>query len=152
MVQWRFFNILWCFLLSSLFNYSISSCSKESSCGNSKRSPFLEKERTPFVQSRGYMFHAYTMCTLSTATLKGDPLLIINSWGRQLLRNIEKPLAAVPNDTTKCCSLGSPNLLIYHMNWYIPRHPIFLHALSFECTTNLCMNFLNQFSFIFTFK
>ena len=28
-VQWMFFNILWCFLLSSLFNCNMSSCSKE---------------------------------------------------------------------------------------------------------------------------
>ena len=27
----------------------------------------------------------------------------------------------------------------------IPRRPLFLHALSFECTTKLCINFLNQF-------
>ena len=47
--------------------------------------------------------------------MKGDPSLIINIWGRQLLRNIEKPLAAVPNDTTKPYSLGSLNLLIYHI-------------------------------------
>ena len=61
------------------------------------------------------MFHAYPMCTFSTATLKGDPSLIINIWGRQLLRNIEKHLATVPNDTTKRCSLGSLHLLIYHI-------------------------------------
>ena len=27
-----------------------------------------------------------------------------------------------------------------------PNTSIFLHALSFECTTKLCINFLNQFS------
>ena len=26
-----------------------------------------------------------------------------------------------------------------------PRRPLFLHAFSFECTSNLCINFLNQF-------
>ena len=26
-----------------------------------------------------------------------------------------------------------------------PKTSIFLHALSFECTTKLCINFLNQF-------
>ena len=30
-----------------------------------------------------------------------------------------------------------------------PRRPLFLHALSFECTSKLCINFLNQFSFFF---
>ena len=30
-----------------------------------------------------------------------------------------------------------------------PRRPLFLHTLSFECTTNLCINFLNQFSVYF---
>ena len=109
------FNILWCFLLSSLFNCRISSCSKESSCGNRKLSPFLEKELTTFVPSRGYMLYTYTMCTLLDAILKGDPLLVINRQGRHLLRNISKHLAEVPNDTTKRCSLGSPNLLIYHI-------------------------------------
>ena len=114
MVQWRFFNILRCLLLSLLFNCRISSCSEESSRGNRKRSPFWEKERATFVTSRGYMFHAYTMCTFSTATLEGDTLLIINSRGSQLLINIDKPLYEVPNDTTKRCSIGSLNLLIYH--------------------------------------
>ena len=149
MVQWRFFNILWCFLLSLLLNFRISSCSKESLCGKRKCPPFFETERTTFFPSREYMFYAYNICTLSTVTLKGDTSSNIDSWGRQLLRNIEKPLYAVSNDTTNRFSLGSPNLLIYHMNWYIPRHPIFLHALSFECTTNLCINFLNQFSVYF---
>ena len=88
MVQWWFFNILWCFLLSLLLNCSISICSKESSCGKRKRSPFLENECTTFVPSRGYILHAYTMCKFSTANLKSGPLLIINSWVRQLLRNI----------------------------------------------------------------
>ena len=35
------------------------------------------------------------------------------------------------------------------MNWSSPRRPLFLHALSFQCTTKLCINFLNQFSFCF---
>ena len=30
-----------------------------------------------------------------------------------------------------------------------PRRPLFLHALSFECTSKLCVNFINQFSFYF---
>ena len=30
-----------------------------------------------------------------------------------------------------------------------PRRPLFLHALSFECTSKLCINFLNQFSVYF---
>ena len=110
------FNILRFFLLSSLFNCRTSSCSKESSYGKRKRSPFLEKERTTFLPSRGYMFHAYTMCAFSTTALKGYPSLIINSWGRQLLRNIDKNLAAVTNDTTKRCSLGSLNMLIYNIH------------------------------------
>ena len=33
-----------------------------------------------------------------------------------------------------------------------PRCPLFLHALSFERTLKLCINFLNQFQFTFTFK
>ena len=37
-------------------------------------------------------------------------------------------------------------------NWSIPRRPLFLHALSFECTTKLCINSLDQFSVFFTFK
>ena len=28
-----------------------------------------------------------------------------------------------------------------------PRRPLFMHALSFERTTKLCINFLNQFPF-----
>ena len=31
----------------------------------------------------------------------------------------------------------------------IPRRPLFLHVLSFECTKKLCINFLNQFSVYF---
>ena len=34
----------------------------------------------------------------------------------------------------------------------IPRRPLFLHALSLECNKKFCINFLNQFKFIFTFK
>ena len=114
-VTMEIFNIFWCFLLSSLFDCSISSCSKEISCGKRKFSHLLEKERTMFLPSRGYMLHAYTICTFSAATLKGGPLLIINGWWRQLLRNIEKPLDEFPNDANKRWSLGSLNLLIYHI-------------------------------------
>ena len=31
------------------------------------------------------------------------------------------------------------------MNWSSPRRPLFLHALSFECISKLCIDFLNQF-------
>ena len=30
--------------------------------------------------------------------------------------------------------------------WSSPRHPLFLHTLSFKCTSKLCNNFINQFS------
>ena len=33
-----------------------------------------------------------------------------------------------------------------------PRRPLFLHALSFECTSKLCGTFLNQFSDYFNIK
>ena len=33
-----------------------------------------------------------------------------------------------------------------------PKTSTFLHALSFECTSKLCVTFLNQFQFIFIFK
>ena len=33
-----------------------------------------------------------------------------------------------------------------------PRRTFFLHALSFECTSKLCVTYLNQFQFIFIFK
>ena len=33
-----------------------------------------------------------------------------------------------------------------------PRRPLFLHALSFECTSKLCITFLNQFSVYFHIK
>ena len=45
--------------------------------------------------------------------MKGDSSLIINIWGKQLLRNLEKPFDAVPNDTTKPYSIELLNLLIY---------------------------------------
>ena len=32
------------------------------------------------------------------------------------------------------------------MTWSGPRRPLFLHALSFECTSKMCINFINQFS------
>ena len=57
----------------------------------------------------------YNMCTFSNATLKGDNSLIIDNWGMKLIRKIDKALAAVPNDTTKRCSIGSLTLLIYHI-------------------------------------
>ena len=55
------------------------------------------------------------MCMFLIGTLKGDILLAINSWGMKLLRNIDKPFAAVPNDTTKPYSIGSLNLLTYNI-------------------------------------
>ena len=33
--------------------------------------------------------------------------------------------------------------------WSSPRHPLFLHTLSFDCTSKLCINFINQFSVYF---
>ena len=44
--------------------------------------------------------------------------------------------------------------LNYNLHWPImtcssPRRPLFLHALSFECTSKLCIMFLNQFSVYF---
>ena len=33
-----------------------------------------------------------------------------------------------------------------------PRRPLFLHALSFECTSKLCGTFLNQFLYYFHIK
>ena len=33
-----------------------------------------------------------------------------------------------------------------------PKTSIFLHAVSFECTEKLCISFINQFQYIFTFK
>ena len=38
------------------------------------------------------------------------------------------------------------------MTWSSPGRHLFLHGLSFELTTNLCINFLKQFYFIFTFE
>ena len=35
------------------------------------------------------------------------------------------------------------------MTWSGPRRPLFLHALSFECTSKMCINFLNKFSVYF---
>ena len=47
--------------------------------------------------------------------------------------------------------------MLYSMIWnytksmtcFSPRRPLFIHTLSFECTSKLCINFLNQFSFYF---
>ena len=36
-----------------------------------------------------------------------------------------------------------------YKTWSSLRRPIFLHALSFECTSKPCINFLNQFSVYF---
>ena len=36
------------------------------------------------------------------------------------------------------------------VTWSSPRRQLFLHALSFECTSNLCIKFINQFSKIFS--
>ena len=38
---------------------------------------------------------------------------------------------------------------VYSLTCSIPRRLLFLHALSFECTTKLGINFLNQFSVYF---
>ena len=47
--------------------------------------------------------------------MKGVPPFIINSWGRQLLRNIDKLFAAVPNDTTKPYYIELLNMLIDYL-------------------------------------
>ena len=40
----------------------------------------------------------------------------------------------------------------YIMTCSSPRRPLFLHALSFQCTSKLCSTFLNQFSDYFHIK
>ena len=40
-------------------------------------------------------------------------------------------------------------LAISMQTYSSPRRPLFLHALSFQCTSNLCINFLKQFSVYF---
>ena len=35
------------------------------------------------------------------------------------------------------------------MTWSSPRRPLFIHALSFQCTSKLCINFINQVSIYF---
>ena len=40
----------------------------------------------------------------------------------------------------------------YYLTCSSPRQTFFLHALSFEYTSKLCITFLNQFQFIFIFK
>ena len=40
----------------------------------------------------------------------------------------------------------------YVMTCVSLRRPLFLHALSFECTSKLCITFLGQFSVFFTFQ
>ena len=34
---------------------------------------------------------------------------------------------------------------VWYQNCSSPRRPLFQNALSFECTTKLCINFINQF-------
>ena len=43
------------------------------------------------------------------------------------------------------------NILVHicYETWSSLRRPLFLHTLSFECTSKLCINFLNQFSIYF---
>ena len=38
---------------------------------------------------------------------------------------------------------------LLHVNWSSPRRQLFIHGISFEWTTKLCINFLNQFLFYF---
>ena len=47
------------------------------------------------------------------------------------------------------CLVGQAELIIAQLNCSSPRRPLFLHALSFECTIKLCVNSLNQFSVYF---
>ena len=42
-------------------------------------------------------------------------------------------------------TLNPSSFTMWHTTWSIPRHPLFLHALSFEYTIKLFINFLNPF-------
>ena len=66
-------------------------------------------------------------------------LLIVQIEKQIELRNINSKLSTYISD------LGSS----YSMTFSSPRRPLFLHALSFECTSKLCINFLNRFSVYF---
>ena len=45
----------------------------------------------------------------------------------------------------KCLHLFKNSLRYFLLTCSSPRLQLFLHALSFECTSKLCINFLNQF-------
>ena len=50
---------------------------------------------------------------------------------------------------TKGIIIRKPKVLKAVMTCFSPRRPLFLHVVSFECTTKLCINFINQFSAYF---
>ena len=75
--------------------------------------------------------------------------------------NTPGTLQMIPSEVRNCLSkltLRKPNFhcksvysvyLNHTKTWSSPRNPLFLHALSFECTSKLCIDFLNQFSVYF---
>ena len=65
---------------------------------------------------------------------------------------LQKNKASMMNNTNSLMGilLGYQfNLEIMVTTCSIPIRPLFIHTLSFECTTKLCINFLNQFSVYF---
>ena len=56
------------------------------------------------------------------------------------------PPAMIPPDATDYNATSLDYLIL---TWSSPRRHIFLLGISFEWTTKLCIDFLNQFSFYF---
>ena len=71
-------------------------------------------------------------------------ILLSNAYGCNPVVSGASNVCFETKGCNSCCKRG-----ISCVTCSIPRRPLFLHMLSFECTTKLCINFLNQFSVYF---
>ena len=79
------------------------------------------------------------MCSSSVVTGEGsnlDSVILIADVVVYLIFS----LSSCTYVSTRAC------LLLLMATCSSPRLPLFLHALSFECTSKFCINFINQFS------
>ena len=71
-------------------------------------------------------------------------ILLSNAYGCNPVVSGASNVCFETKGCNSCCKRG-----ISCVTCSIPRRPLFLHMLSFECTTKLCINFLNQCSVYF---
>ena len=104
-------------------------------CNPSTRSLIQYKRRRDFLQeTQAKMYHNFVTKALFDNNISMPDIHNALAFISMRVR------ASDQNDWKK---------LVRMMTCSRPRHPLFLHALSFECTSKLCVTLFNQFSAYF---